>query len=89
MLQVELVYPVVAISMGLLGAVTRIYAQYKRDGELPTSGLDLYVEAFLGCIAGLLSWLPIAEVENLKALALIGFGAGYAGVDYIEASQAK
>lgn len=81
---IEIIYPVVAISMGLLGSVTRIYRQYKRDGEWPTTGLDLYVESFLGCMAGMLSWLSISEVDNLKVFAMLGFSAGYSSVDFIE-----
>ena len=56
MIGVDLIYPVVAVAMGLLGAVTRIFVQYNRDGELPVDGLSMYAKSFIGCMAGLISW---------------------------------
>jgi len=81
---VEIIYPVVAVSMGLLGAVTRLFVQYNSYGELPTDGLSLYSKAFIGCIAGLVSWLTLGDVGSLKSLALVGLTAGYAGSDFVE-----
>ena len=83
-LPIDVIYPIVAISMGLLGAVTRIFVQYNRDGELPVDGLSLYTKAFIGCVAGSLSWLVLDSIGSLKDLALLGITAGYAGSDFVE-----
>ncbi len=74
---------IVAAALGLLGAVTRIFAQYSRDGELPSDGLGLYTEAFLGAMAGFMSWLVVQPV-GLRAVAIGALTAGFAGVDFIE-----
>ena len=84
MIEVELIYPVVAVCMGLLGAVVRIFIQYNRDGQLPLDGLGLYSKGFIGCIAGLVSWLILADIGSVKSLALIGLTAGYSGSDFVE-----
>ncbi len=81
---IEIIYPIVAVSMGLVGSVTRIFIQYNRDGQLPTDGLSMYAKSFIGCIAGLVSWLVLADVGSLKSLALIGLTAGYSGSDFVE-----
>ena len=81
---VEVIYPIVAVCMGLLGAVTRIFIQYNSYGELPTDGLSLYSKAFIGCVAGGLSWLILDSVGTIKDLALLGIVAGYSGSDFVE-----
>lgn len=73
----------VAIIAGLFGTTIRIYVQYKRDGTFPTSGLDLYVEIFLGMCAGGLMWLTNI-FDGMREVAVMGLIAGYAGVDFIE-----
>jgi len=78
----------IAISMGLLGAVTRIALQYRRDGELPSDGLSLYFEALLGCVAGLIAWL-VETPDDLRTLALFALGLGYTAPDAIENWLAK
>ena len=74
---------VTAIALGFLGSTTRIYIQYKRDGELPSDGLSLYVESFLGCMGGFLAWLLIAPV-GLRAIAIAALIGGYNAADAIE-----
>ena len=73
----------IACSMGLLGATIRIFIQYKRDGHLPTDGLTLYAEGFLGLCAGFLSWL-IMLPEDLRACTIFAITAGYSASDAIE-----
>lgn len=73
----------IAVTLGLLGSVTRIFIQYKRDGELPITGLGLYTEAFLGCIGGFLSWLFVAP-SDLRSVAIVAITAGYSASDAIE-----
>ena len=73
----------VACSMGLLGSTIRIFIQYKRDGHLPTDGLNLYAESFLGVCGGFLSWLIMAP-EDLRACAILAVTAGYSAADAIE-----
>ena len=80
----EIIYPVVAVSMGLLGAVTRLFIQYNTYGELPADGLSLYSKCFIGTVAGALSWLVLDSIGSLKDLALLGITAGYAGSDFVE-----
>ena len=74
----------VAIVAGLVGTTIRIFSQYKRDKTFPTSGLDLYVEVFLGMCAGGLVWLT-GLFDGMREVAIMGLVAGYAGVDFIEA----
>jgi len=73
----------VACSLGLLGSTIRIFIQYKRDGCLPTDGLSLYAESFLGLCAGGLSWL-IMMPSDLRTCAILAVTAGYSAVDAIE-----
>ena len=73
----------VALVSGLMGTTIRIFLQYKRDGSFPASGLDIYVEAFLGCVAGGLMWLTNI-FDGMREVAVMGLIAGYAGVDFIE-----
>jgi len=73
----------VAVICGLLGTTIRIYVQYKRDGDFPSTGLDLYVEVFLGICAGGLMWLTNI-FDTMREVAIMGLIAGYAGVDFIE-----
>ena len=73
----------VAIVAWLMGTTIRIFLQYKRDGSSPASGLDLYVEVFLGCVAGGLMWLTNI-FDGMRQVAVMGLIAGYAGVDFIE-----
>lgn len=81
---VEIIYPVVALCAGIVGAVTRIFIQYNSYGELPSDGLSLYSKVFIGTVAGGLSWLILDSVSSLKNLALLGLTAGYAGSDFVE-----
>ena len=78
----------IAASMGLLGAVIRIYIQYRRDGTLPEDGLGLYTEAFLGVAAGFISWLFVSP-PDLRAAAMVALTAGYSASDAIENWLAK
>lgn len=73
----------VSITLGILGSTTRIYIQYKRDGQLPTDGLSLYAESFLGAMGGFLSWLFIAPID-LRAVAIAALIGGYNAADAIE-----
>lgn len=73
----------VAVCLGLLGAVTRIFTQYHRDGELPSDGLGLYTESFLGAMAGFISWLFVQPI-GLRGIAIGALTAGFAGVDFVE-----
>lgn len=80
----EIVYPIVAICAGLVGAVTRIFIQYNSYGELPKDGLSLYSKIFIGVVAGGLSWLILDSIGSLKDIAVLGLTAGYAGSDFVE-----
>lgn len=80
----EVVYALVALCAGIVGAVTRIFIQYNSYGELPSDGLSLYSKIFIGVVAGGLSWLILDSVSSLKDLALLGLTAGYAGSDFVE-----
>ncbi len=73
----------IAVSLGLLGAVIRIFIQYKRDGQLPQDGLSIYTECFLGMCAGGLGWLFVMP-EDLRATAIVALTAGYSASDAIE-----
>lgn len=74
---------ITAVAFGVLGAVTRILIQYKRDGQLPTTGFDLYVEYFLGGAAGFMLWLS-ELFHEWKPMAVAAFGIGGVAVDYLE-----
>lgn len=74
---------VIALAMGLLGATFRIFIQYRRDGELPQNGFDLYVEGFLGMGGGFLSWM-FTPSEDWRVVAMLALIAGYAGAYAIE-----
>lgn len=73
----------VAVSFGVLGAVTRILIQYKRDGHLPSAGFDLYVECVLGGIGGFMLWLCELYVA-WKPMAVAAFGIGGIAADFLE-----
>lgn len=73
----------IAVSFGVLGAAVRILVQYKRDGQFPTTGFDLYVEGFLGGTGGFMLWL-CDLYQEWKPMAVAAFGIGGIAADYLE-----
>ena len=71
----------IAISMGLLGAVTNMYLK-KKAGELP-GNVDLYGESYLGFIAGLLIYLSTV-FPDWRGLAFASLMAGLSSVETIK-----
>ena len=79
-----MMYEIMTIASGVVGAMARIIVQYLRDGKLPHDLIRLGFELILGGIAGWLVFLLIYPTFTWPEPELLGFAAGYFAPDFVE-----
>ena len=82
---VDVIYIIVSIAMGFIGAPVRMYAQYLNGKLLDTDPFSVFARGFMSAIAGLVYYLITGwGINDVRIIALGALIAGYTGVDFVE-----